>query len=76
MGQLWLHFWSRLFIKKMIPPTLSRFTTLGAFPLFYFPFPKHKILRKLKEVTVPDKTISEYLTIFNGIFFFFFLAAQ
>lgn len=47
MGQLWLYFWSRLFIKKVISPTPSPFTILETFSLFYFPFFKHKMLRIL-----------------------------
>lgn len=49
MGQLWLYFWSRLFVKKMISPTFSAFTVLGAFSLVLFSFfLKHKTLQILK----------------------------
>ena len=37
----------------------------GHFPLFYFPFLEHKILKNTEEVTVPDQTISKYLTVLN-----------
>lgn len=62
MGQLWLYFQSRFFMKKITSPAFSPFTILGAFSFLLF-FPKTQNLENIKsvtltlEVTVPDQNI-------------------
>lgn len=62
MGQLWLYFQSRLFIKKMTSLAFSPFTILGAFSLL-LSFSKTQHIENIKsvsltpEVTVPDQSI-------------------